>query len=117
MFIRTLIISLTLFIVNLSAQTLDAKIAKLNSVPKEQRYILINSIKRDLAKLNREQRLKAIAALKEKLNKKHKNMHKNRGNKAFKSGLKYKNGILHLHKRKHKRKNRENRVKQNRPNS
>lgn len=115
--IKVFIIGFIFLIFNtLYAESLDAKIAKLSSVPKEQRYILINSIKRDLAKLNREQRVKAIAALKDKLNKKHRNMHQNRYGKklgiakGFKNNLKFKSGILHLHKGKHKCKNKKHKI-------
>ncbi len=43
--------------------TLAKKIAKLQTVPKSQRYKLVNEIKKELASLNRKQRIKAIRKL------------------------------------------------------
>ncbi len=59
---------LMLGLLNAKTLTLEEKIAKLSTVPKEQRYILINSIKRDLIRLNQAERLKAINKLRAKLN-------------------------------------------------
>ncbi len=61
------------FIVCMSLQgaddTLSSKIAKLQTMPKSERYKLMNEIKRELAKLNSEQRSVALGKLRRSLNK------------------------------------------------
>lgn len=57
-----ILIILILFI-NLFAQSIDEKIAKLKSTPKNERYKLMNEIKLELSKLNEKQRVKIISEL------------------------------------------------------
>ena len=56
---RILIVFILLFI-RIFAGDLEKKIQMLQTVPKEQRYILINQIKRELANLNQTQRAMMI---------------------------------------------------------
>ena len=58
---KKILILLLLVISLLDAKnSLAEKISKLQSVPKSQRYKLVNEIKKELATLNRKQRIKAI---------------------------------------------------------
>lgn len=62
--IKKLLVVLTLFSSFLFANgSLEAKISKLQTVPKSQRYKLMNEIKRELAKMNTKQRAKALNQL------------------------------------------------------
>ena len=63
--IKKLILILTIFIsFAIADNSLESKIAKLQTVPKEQRYKLMNQIKRELAKMNATQRSRALHKLK-----------------------------------------------------
>ena len=63
--IKRLILTLAIFIsFAIANNSLESKIAKLQTVPKEQRYKLMNQIKRELAKMNATQRRKALNKLK-----------------------------------------------------
>ncbi len=60
---KNIFIVLSLAISLHATPTLSQKIASLKETPKAQRYQLLNSIKRDLAKLNRTQRSEALQQL------------------------------------------------------
>ena len=66
--IKRLILTLTIFIsFAIANNSLESKIAKLQTVPKEQRYKLMNQIKLELAKMNALQRKKALTKLKKNI--------------------------------------------------
>jgi len=66
--IKRLILTLTMFIsFAIANNSLESKIAKLQTVPKEQRYKLMNQIKLELAKMNALQRKKALTKLKKNI--------------------------------------------------
>ena len=63
--IKKLLLSFTIFISFAFANnSLESQIAKLQTVPKTQRYKLMNQIKRELAKMNATQRANALNKLK-----------------------------------------------------
>ena len=63
--IKRLILTLSIFIsFAIANSSLESKIAKLQTAPKEQRYKLMNQIKRELAKMNATQRNRALNQLK-----------------------------------------------------
>ena len=61
---KKIVLILLLIYVNVFAQDdLQAKIAKLQTLPKAERFKLMNEIKRDLVKLNSQQRAAALGKL------------------------------------------------------
>jgi len=72
------------------AYSLQAKIAKLQTLPKSERFMLMNEIKRDLARMNESQRREALGKLRASMHRKgqryglgksgHKSMGKGHGN-------------------------------------
>ena len=74
--IKKLIVILTIFTsFAIANNSLESKIVKLQTVPKDQRYKLMNQIKRELAKMNATQRAKALNRLKESIHSSNGNMH------------------------------------------
>ncbi len=63
--VKKLLIYITFFISFIFANSsLESKIAKLQTVPKSQRYKLMNQIKKELATMNKKQRTKVLNKLK-----------------------------------------------------
>ena len=58
---------LFVFLSALFSASLEEMLKQLQTTPKDQRYKLVNNIKREMAKLNQAQRLEAIRKLKSKL--------------------------------------------------
>lgn len=75
---KKIVLILLLICVNIFAQDdLQAKIAKLQTLPKLERFKLMNEIKRDLVKLNSQQRATAIGRLRASMRGKNSKMMQN----------------------------------------
>lgn len=121
--IKRLILILTLFIsFSIASNSLESKIAKLQMVPKAQRYKLMNQIKRELAKMNASQRNRAINKLKATIhNTNSGNMHGKAKGGHINSGSHMQDkkehfiNRIHLHKHTNKTKNTHNKIKEHIP--
>ena len=100
--IKKLIVLLTIFISFATASnSLESKIVKLQTVPKEQRYKLMNQIKRELAKMNATQRSRALKRLKESIHNSNGNMHTHMQHGSKDTGSHMQNSTKHLQNKTH----------------
>ncbi len=77
--VKKIIFIITFFISFVYSGNIEQKISMLHSLPKDKKYILMNEIKRELAKMNAAQRAKALEKLRASMHSsKNKKMHKNR---------------------------------------
>lgn len=77
--VKKIIFIATIFISFVYSGNIEQKISMLHAVPKDKRYILMNEIKMELAKMNAAQRAKALEKLRASMHSsKNKKMHKNR---------------------------------------
>ena len=121
--IKRLILILTLFVsFSMASNSLESKIAKLQMVPKAQRYKLMNQIKRELANMNASQRSRAINKLKATIhNTNSGNMHGKAKGGNINSGSHMQDkkehfiNRTHLHKQTNKPKNTHNKTKKPTP--
>ncbi len=84
--IKRVILILTIFISFVMADnSLELKIAQLQTAPKDKKYIIMNQIKRELANMNVEQRSRALNQLKATIHTAENGMHKHNNSTHLKT--------------------------------
>ena len=103
--LNRLILTLTIIIsLAIADNSLESKIAKLQTAPKEQKYKLMNQIKRELAKMNATQRSRALNKLKATIhssNSQSSKMHNNMKHGSHNMGSHMQNNIKHFMNKTH----------------
>ena len=85
---------LIVFVSSLFANDISLLIKELKEAPASKRYIIMNKIKMELAKLNSSQRAKCIAQLQKKIQGKKESQHNNKQHMQGGDGFKHQYGKL-----------------------